>query len=382
MADLKSQGFDEAVKLHSKRRDTVPDNPTIEEFADLYRVVIATADTPPSRVTSERYIRCLERVCEAANVKRIQNLNPSAVERFKDHYMKTALPEDATGSATKSKVKKPPKKRNVSSVRTTLNAILRNAASLFSKSLLAAYELRELPLENSFAGSKLKRVPIKAHTPFPRELNERIWKSASLLRDGDPEATAPTREGGRRSVNSIDFREPHPDVYTILLLELGLGLRRNEADKAEWSWVIEMTDGRRFLQVRETDVFIPKSKQSRVIPIDPVVWDSLLAVKNDDRFIVSAPKPKSKRSASNKSAVYRNEEAHRVLVHWLKKMGVDDPKPCHALRKEFGSYVATNFSLFHAQKLLGHSTPSVTSDYYASLTDLPNLQPSSMGQKS
>lgn len=30
-----------------------------------------------------------------------------------------------------------------------------------------------------------------------------------------------------------------------------------------------------------------------------------------------------------------------------------DSKPCHALRKEFGSYVATCFSLFLAQKLLG-----------------------------
>jgi hypothetical protein len=33
-------------------------------------------------------------------------------------------------------------------------------------------------------------------------------------------------------------------------------------------------------------------------------------------------------------------------------MGVDDPKPCHALRKEFGSYVATNFSLFPAIRLV------------------------------
>lgn len=54
-----------------------------------------------------------------------------------------------------------------------------------------------------------------------------------------------------------------------------------------------------------------------------------------------------------------------MLVHWLKKMGVADSTPCHALRKEFGSYVATTFSLFHAQKLLDHSTPAVTSAYYA-----------------
>lgn len=62
---------------------------------------------------------------------------------------------------------------------------------MFSKSLLAAYQLRNLTLENPFEGTKLKRIPIKAHSPFPKDLIERIWKSASLLRDGDPEAPAP-----------------------------------------------------------------------------------------------------------------------------------------------------------------------------------------------
>jgi len=51
------------------------------------------------------------------------------------------------------------------------------------------------------------------------------------------------------------------------------------------------------------------------------------------------------------------------------------------LRKEFGSYVATSFSLFHAQKLLGHSSPSVTSDYYAGLTGLPDLNPTNRQAK-
>jgi integrase len=41
------------------------------------------------------------------------------------------------------------------------------------------------------------------------------------------------------------------------------------------------------------------------------------------------------------------------------------------LRKQFGSYVATAFGLYQAQKLLGHSSPQITSDYYASLVELP-----------
>lgn len=51
-----------------------------------------------------------------------------------------------------------------------------------------------------------------------------------------------------------------------------------------------------------------------------------------------------------------------------------------ATKRPIHDAVATCFCLFHAQKLLGHSTPAVTSAYYASLTDLPHLQPSRMGQ--
>lgn len=384
MADIKSRGFDEAIKFHSKRRDELPFDPTVSEFTTLYDKVSVTLDSPPSTDSSSRYLRSLERICEGAKVTRIRALDAAAVERFKDAYIHKALGANSTRNVS-AKHKMPKRQRDESSVRTTLNGILRNAASLFSKRLLTAYEIRGLKLENPFSGSQLKRVQIKAHSPFPRDLIERIWRDSVKLRDGDKTAKQPDPEANRRSPDSIDFREPHHDAFAILLLELGLGLRRNEADKAEWAWVSEAPDGRRILEVRESEGFIPKSKTSRAIPIDPAVWSALNTVKEDSKYIVPAPakraqSQKAKRTKKTRSAVYRCEEAHRVLVAWLRRAGVNDSKPCHALRKEFGSYVATHFSLFHAQKMLGHSSPSVTSSYYASLTDLPLLQPSQMGQ--
>jgi len=379
MADIKSRGFEEAVRIHSKRRDEIPADPSIGEFTDLCRSVLAAADSPPSLTSSERYIRSLERVCHAAGVKRILRLDASVVERFKDSYLQAAQPAKASGSRTKSKGKR---QRDPASVKVTINGILRNAAALFSQSLLSAYQLKGLTLENPFAGAKLKRVPIKPYSPLARDLVDRIWQGSALLRDGDPEAPPPDTDANKRSDDAFDFRQPHPDAFAILLLELGLGLRRNEADKAEWAWVIEGADDRRFLEVRATDVFQPKSKLSRVIPIDPAVWQALSEVKSDARFIVPGPKQKpTRKKESVRSSVYRCDQAHRILVAWLRKWGVADQKPCHRLRKEFGSYVATTFSLFHAQKLLGHSTPVVTSAYYASLTDLPQLEPSRMGHK-
>jgi integrase len=152
-------------------------------------------------------------------------------------------------------------------------------------------------------------------------------------------------------------------------------MRRNEADKAEWSWFFGDSKGRRFIEIRETPFFVPKSKQSRVIPVDETLWDALLAIKTHERFIVDGPDAIPRTPETEvKSAVYRCDQAHRVLVAWLRKLGVDDPKPCHRLRKEFGSYVSTTFGLFHAQRFLGHSSPTVTSDYYAGLTDLPEIR--------
>ena len=275
MADIKSRGFEAAIRLHGNRRDEIPDDLTIDEFCEIYRKVISTADSPPAAVTVERYVRCLKRICEQTKVGRIRALESAAVERFKEKFIHSALPPQGNDVPKKRASKSiPPKKtRDANRVRTTLNGVIRIAAALFSQSAMAAYRNRGLDLQNPFAGTKMKRVTIKSHTPFPRELLDAIWKNSSELRDGDPKAEKCDPSKGRRSAAAINFRVPHPDAFAIFLLELGLGLRRNEADKAEWAWVYEAPDSRRFLQVRETDLFIPKSKNSRIIPIDPVIWD-------------------------------------------------------------------------------------------------------------
>jgi len=382
MADIKSRGFEAAVQFHAKRRDEIPTDPTIEEFCEIYQEVILLTDSPPSPISRQLYIRSIKRVCEGAGVRRISQLDYAAIEKFKQVYLTEALPQTSKAPSVDKPSRKKTVARDPASVRATLNGILRNAGAMFSKVLLQAYSAKGLTLTNPFADSKIKKVAIKAHSPFSREIVDHIWTAAPTLRFGDPSAPAPDLKASRRSTASIDFRRPYPSAFLILLLEIGLGLRRNEADKAEWAWVINTPDGRKFLEVKTSEGFTPKSKQSRVIPIDPMIWQTLEEMKSGSPYIVPAPSPKAKRPGIKRSTVYRCEEAHRVLVAWLRKAGITDRKPCHALRKEFGSYIATRYSLFHAQKLLGHSSPAVTSAYYASLTDLPEISPSTMGRSS
>ena len=74
---------------------------------------------------------------------------------------------------------------------------------------------------------------------------------------------------------------------------------------------------------------------------------------------------------------YRRRSTLRIAATWLRDRGIETDKlrgnPLHRLRKQFGSEVATTFGLFQAQKLLGHSSPTVTAKYYAAQTSLPDL---------
>jgi len=356
MADIKSRGFSDAVKLHSRRSDTPSADPDIEEFADIFREVMTRSETPPTKPTIEYYIRSLKLVCEHTGISRLRQLNRTKIDGFVKNYQERALAEG----------------RDPESVKTSINSWLRNAAAMFSRHALEGYARLGLQIENPFTGAKLRRVKIKGYSPLRQETLDEIWKAAVLLRDGNPKAPKP-KPSGRWS--SHDFRKPQPEAYVLLLLELGLGMRRHEADKAQWDWIYSDTKGRTFMEVKPTQYFTPKGKIRRVIPLDKAVHGALLALKKDDVFIVSG-RPAHLYSAGKepKNLTYRCETFHRALAAWLRLRGITDAKPCHLLRKEFGSYVANSFGLFHAQKFLGHSSPTVTSAYYAGLTDLPELK--------
>ncbi len=342
---------------------------TIDDFEEVYRSAIKRVEYPPAPMTAERYLKDFKILCRAVNVRKIAELTPEKVREFTGKYR-----EQAHGQS-----------RDVESAKISCNAILRNAGALFSKQMVAEYSSLGLTVANPFLGQKLRRVKIRAYAPLNRELLKTICVNAAKLRDGDPDAQPPTKTeaqagDSRTRWTDPDFRKPHPEAYTLFLLEFGLGLRRNEADKAQRDWLaVDTASGQAFLTVKQTPFFTPKSREARVIPISQALFsalDEMISLHNSE-FIVDGREPKNDYAEGKapKNIVYRCDTHHRTLSLWLRKQGVADAKPCHLLRKEFGSYVATKFSLFHAQKVLGHSSPKVTSDYYASLTDMPALDP-------
>lgn len=345
---------------------------TLPEFYDLYGAALRRVEYPPTPQTAARYIKSLAFICRHLDIIRINDLTPDEVSRFKGDYLEKARGE----------------KRHPESVKVSCNTLLRNAGAIFSRPMLAEYQAQGLKIENPFEGQKLRRIKLKSYSPINRDLLDRIWVEAEKLRDGDPGATKRViiRTGGRKAKRPAgekakrwgepDFNSPQTGAYLLLLLELGLGLRRHEADKAQWDWFSTDSNGRHYIEVRATPYFTPKSKESRIIPVDGLLHETIQATQSDaSPFIVPGRLPKRYEPGKEpKNLVYRADQHHRTLAFWLRKHGITDEKPCHSLRKEFGSYVATSFGLFHAQRMLGHSSPKVTADYYAGLTQLPELK--------
>jgi len=364
IADIRSRGFEEAVKIHSRRRDKIPNDPTIEKFTALAKKIFQEEfhkdfSDPPSRSTYSRYIRDITRVAKTGGAKTLRDLDLKRIERFIDLYTSKAVEKGRDGKK----------------IRSTVQTILRNCSALFSPKMLRAYAKKGLDgVVNPFQEVDLPPVRITPYSPLAAGVLEKVCADAQLLKTGDPKAKAPERVRNRNL--GPDFRKPQIAPYLLFLLELGLGLRRNEADKAQWDWILPSIDGRHIMEVRETPYFQPKNRQRRVIPVPKQILDEISKYRREgDPFIVPGLEPKiysPEKAPVNLS--YRCDESHRALVEWLKNHGVQDDKPCHRLRKEFGSAVATTFGLFAAQKMLGHSSPLVTEGHYAGLTQLPHLE--------
>lgn len=348
-ADLQSRGWEETIAIHGKKRSAIPNDPTIEELCGIYEQVLHGFDKQLRPQTTARYIRELKRICRKPKVKTVSALTSDKIKAFRDAYLKQAARE----------------KKDPSSARRTLSAILRNAASIFSRQALAAYRDMGLHLENPFEDVMVTGVKMKSYSPLPEAILAKLWSHSIKLRDGYPK---------KEKVPSEAYYKSNPEAYSLLLLELGVGLRRNEADKAEWGWISSDTAKSYFIEIRETPFFRPKSGESRVVPVQAEIFDKLDKLRTEGQFIVPSRNDNAQSLKTHKDSKhyqYRCERSHQTLIKWLRWLGVDDAKPCHRLRKEFGSHVATTMSLFYAQKYLGHSSPEVTSRHYAGLTNLP-----------
>lgn len=159
-----------------------------------------------------------------------------------------------------------------------------------------------------------------------------------------------------------ELRQAHPQQYLALSLCLWAGLRRKEADLLTWGQV-DFEAGQ--IQVRRTPYFEPKTEESqRDVDLAPAAVAVLRALKagSKSEFVLDG-------GEANPSATwpyYRANCTWRKLIAWLQDKGVSQRNAVHALRKESGSLIASNYGIEAAREHLGHRDIRITSSTYVS----------------
>jgi integrase len=151
------------------------------------------------------------------------------------------------------------------------------------------------------------------------------------------------------------------EQFKIFLLAMMAGLRRNEIDKLEWD-AFDWERGTILIQA--TRFFMPKSEDSvGEVEIDAEVMELFRGYKataSGDFVIKSEISPRPEAAYSH----YRCQRDFEALNEWLRAHGVEQGRPLHTLRKEYGSQVCAKHGIYAASRALRHADIAITSQHY------------------
>jgi integrase len=162
-----------------------------------------------------------------------------------------------------------------------------------------------------------------------------------------------------------ELRGSAPEAYKVFLLAVAVGLRRKEIDLLEWSSFRWKENA---LRIQPTRYFHPKSENSIAdLPVDAEVMELFRKYHGTAKgvFVI-----KSKRLPlpTKPHQYYRCEPIFSELTAWLRKHGVDQSKPLHTLRKEYGSLLTRTYGIHAASRALRHADLRTTSEHHSDST--------------
>ena len=230
----------------------------------------------------------------------------------------------------------------------TVNGVLRGGKALFTPDIRQHLNLR-LPSPLPFEGVKLPKV---GRSRYKSEIEP------ALLLTAAKRELAEGTQGGDQPAN------PRPELFKILLLALGAGLRRDEIDKLQWN---QIQWHRNTIRVETTEHGGTKSDDSEAdVDVDPGLLEILKAYLptpgKGSPFVIESPVGSRPEAASYHH--YRCNRQFNELLAWLRGKGIQSRNPLHALRKEFGSQICAQAGIYAASVALRHSSITLTRDYY------------------
>ncbi|MDE2107383.1 MAG: tyrosine-type recombinase/integrase, partial [Patescibacteria group bacterium] len=250
----------------------------------------------------------------------------------------------------------------------TVRSILLNSKALFSPDIRRHLTLR-LPAPLPFEGVAL---PEAGKSRYKSEINpaELLVAAKRELADGILPAKSdekrPVKKSGKKADQKIESPppDPRPELFKILLLALGAGLRRDEIDKLQWSQIVWQKNK---IRIEITEHGGTKSAESEAeVDVDPGLLDILKTYHpkpgTGSTFVIESKVKPNPKSVANHH--YRCNRQFNELIVWLRGHGLKSRNALHALRKEFGSQICAQAGIFAASSALRHSSINLTREYY------------------
>ncbi len=294
---------------------------TFGSYARCLRLIVG--DILAVTKTKKRFSRSKGSAYRAAvNAAALDLLTPKALQEWRIRFVAKAGANPAEQRTAKI----------------SCNSILRQAGALFSKKLLRFVSGIELPSPIPFADcEKYPRESMRYHSKV--DAAALLQKAQTELGTSDPEA------------------------FKVLLLGVGVGLRRGEIDKLLWRQ-IDLNSG--VIRIETTEAGSLKSEDSAgEVQMDEAlctIFRGYRARATGD-FVVEREGGTS--GVHDWGRQYRCNSIFKRTLTWLRSNGLDVKKPIHTLRKEAGSMISTKSGIHAASRFLRHADIQVTAMHYA-----------------
>jgi integrase len=162
------------------------------------------------------------------------------------------------------------------------------------------------------------------------------------------------------AIRDIGAEERLPVLHPLFAVLVYTGLRRGEAVGLRWS---DVDLDRRIVSVRRSYSGQTKSSKHRIVPIPTELATILDAYRKADPWKRDLCFPNT-----SGEMISRNTKLEELFRSALGRVGLPRMR-VHDLRHVFAShFVMGGGDIFTLQRILGHSTPQLTSDTYAHLS--------------
>ena len=340
---LRTVGRDETrkkFKTWTAEPEQAPAPVTVGEYIMAARTVAGVR--PTTFTTYERKLRFL--VSQIAGVKgnrsKFDYVHGGA-NRFRGQVDNVPLDKLTADKIAQWRVRyisqndKNPLKRRAA--QTTAQSIIRNAKSLFAKSIVSSLpKTMLLPLPLPFDGVTLDK-------PVRNRYQSKIEPAALV------------------SAAHAELKQGEPEQFKIFLLAFGAGLRRGEIDRLTWKQ-FNWRDQRLSIETNEYgDNKTESSNEEIDLGDDLLAYFRVAKEQSQSEFVVES---KAAPTAAPHWNRYRCDGHFKAMLTWLRSQGVTARNPLHTLRKEFGSLINQKFGIFAASAALRHSNVKTTRDSY------------------